>query len=170
MAVVAVVAVVAASRGGGSGTSALQIRSTGVAEVGQTAPGFSVRTLDGATFAFPTGKPTALFFTAASCGSCLPKAQAFARIQRDVGDRMAVLGVDIDPSDTVGAFRQWIDAAGSPPFAFAQDQDSQLVKAYQVRALSTVVITDGRGRVVFRSFLEDGETTLRSALAKAGLT
>lgn len=160
---------VATNSSGGVGTQAVTVRSGGVPDVGGQAPGFSVRTIEGSTFDFPTGKPTAIFFTSASCGSCIPKAQAFARIQQQVGDRVAVLGVDIDPSDTVGAFRQWIAAAGNPPFAFAQDEDSRLVKAYRVQALSTVVITDATGRVVFRSFSEGDEATLRDALAKAGL-
>lgn len=137
--------------------------------MGGTAPSFTVQPLDGGSFRFPTGKPTAIFFSASTCGSCLPKAAAFGWIRQQFGDKVAVLGVDIDPNDTMTAFRRWIDSAGNPPISFAMDDGSQLVRAFDVKALSTVVITDAFGRVVFRSFLEDGEQTLRDALSRAGL-
>lgn len=171
VAVALAVAVAASNSGsGGSGNeAAVQVAAGGRAEPGERAPAFSVRTLDGGRFGFPTGKPTAIFFTASYCGSCIPKARAFARIKADVGERIAVLGIDIDPSDTPSSFREWIAAAGNPPFAYAMDAGSRLVRAFDVRALSTVVITDGSGKVVYRSFLEDGEQVLRTALVKAGL-
>lgn len=150
--------------------SSAPVGPAGSAKVGGQAPAFSMATLSGSIFTFPAGKPTAIFFTASYCGSCLPKAQAFARIRQEVGDRVAILGVDVDPSDSESAFREWIAAAGNPAFDFAIDRDSRLVQAYDVRALSTVVIADADGRVVYRSFEESGEETLRAALTRAGLT
>lgn len=143
--------------------------AAGSAEVDGQAAAFSVPTLSGSTFVFPTGKPTALFFTASSCGSCLPKAEAFDRIHREVGDRVAILGVDVDPTDSESAFREWIGAAGNPGYDFAIDRNSELVRVFGVRALSTVVIADASGRVVFDSYTEGDEATFRAALARAGL-
>src|SRR5438128_5277931 len=54
------------------------------AQVGKVAPPFSVATLSGSTFRFPTGKPTALWFTANGCRSCIPTAEALAGIRADV--------------------------------------------------------------------------------------
>jgi cytochrome c biogenesis protein CcmG/thiol:disulfide interchange protein DsbE len=136
---------------------------------GEQAPSFSVGTLDGNAFAFPTGKPTAILFTASWCWRCPPKAQALGRIQTDAGDRIAVLAVSIDPRDTPASFREWIDAAGNPPLAYAIDTDGRLVRAFGVRAVSTVVVADRDGTVVFRSAGPDGEDALRDAFRRAGL-
>jgi cytochrome c biogenesis protein CcmG/thiol:disulfide interchange protein DsbE len=154
---------------GPGGEQALPASRSGGGAPGEQAPSFSVGTLDGNAFAFPTGKPTAILFTASYCVPCLPKAEAFGRIQADAGDRIAVLAVSIDPSDTPASFREWIDAAGNPPLAYAIDADGRLLRAFAVRALSTVVVADGDGRVVFRSAGPDGEDTLRDAVRRAGL-
>lgn len=147
----------------------LALEGKGTADVGDRIPAFSVATLDGARFEFPNGKPTAFFFTSSFCGSCIAKAQAFDRIERDVSDRVAILGVDIDPFDTESSFRSWIDAAGEPRYDFAMDGDGRLTTLFDVIALSTVVVTDGDGEVVYRSFAEGGEQALRAALEEAGL-
>jgi thiol-disulfide isomerase/thioredoxin len=138
-------------------------------KVGQTGPKVSVATLAGSTFVVPTGKPTALWFTANGCTSCIPKAKALAKIKSDVGDRIAVLGVDMNPTDTEAIFRRWIGEVGNPPFEFAMDKGGQLAVAWGVRDTSTVVICDAAGKIVYHSTGTADEATFRSALAKAGL-
>lgn len=159
--------------GGGTSASSKGPRvETGGSEgarVGEVAPSFSVTTLSGSTFRFPTGKPTALWFTADGCRSCLPKAQALDRIKADVGERLAVLGVDISPSDTESVFRSWIKEAGNPRFDFAMDRAGELTLAMGVRDTSTIVIVDGKGKVVYNSAGAADEAAFRAALGKAGL-
>ena len=137
-------------------------------KVGETGPRVSVATLSGSTFAVPAGKPTALF-TADGCQSCIPKAQALNRIKSEAGDRIAVLGVDINPTDTEAVFRRWIGEVGNPGFDFAMDKDGQLTLAWGVRDTSTVVIVDAAGKIVYHSAGEADEVTFRSAFASAGL-
>lgn len=139
------------------------------ATAGETASPMSVVTLSGSTFAVPTGKPTALWFTADGCRSCIPKAQALDRIKAAAGDRIAVLGVDISPTDTEATYRRWIEEVGNPRFDFAMDKNGQLTVAWKVRDTSTVVILDPAGKVVYHSTGAADEATLRSAFAKAGL-
>lgn len=139
------------------------------AQVGKVAPSFSVTTLSGSTFRVPTDKPTALWFTANGCRSCIPKAQALDRIKADVGERLAVLGVDINPTDTESVFRAWIKEVGNPRFDFAMDQAGELTLAWGVRDTSTVVIVDGKGKVVYNSAGAANEAVFRAALAEAGL-
>lgn len=143
--------------------------SSAGARVGDAVPELAVETIEGDEFAIPTGRPTAVFFTASYCASCLPKAEALGRIHDEVGDRITVLGVDIDPLDSVPAFRKWIELAGSPRFDFAMDADGRLVNGFGVFALSTVVIVDADGEIVYRTSGEGGEADFREAFALAGL-
>jgi thiol-disulfide isomerase/thioredoxin len=148
----------------GSGATAAQ--GTGVGDV---APNFSLATLAGSTFHFPTGKPTAVWFTANGCRSCIPKAQALDRIKASVGDRLAVVGVDIAPGETESTFRDWIKEVGNPRFEFALDKGSKLAVAWGVKDTSTIVITDASGKVIYNSLEAADEQTFRAALSKAGL-
>lgn len=141
----------------------------GVGE-GQVAPRFSLATLSGGTFAFPTGKPTAVWFTANGCRSCIPKAQALDRIKAASGERLAILGVDINPSDGEAVFRAWLQEVGNPRFENALDKDGQLAVSWGVADTSTVVITDAAGTIVYRSAAPADEATFRDALTRAGLT
>lgn len=138
-------------------------------KVGESASRMSVVTLSGSTFVVPTGKPTALWFTADGCRSCIPKAQALDKIKSGAGDRIAVLGVDINPADTEAVFRRWIGEVGEPHFDFAMDKNGQLAVAWGVRDTSTVIILDGAGTIVYHSTGAADEATFRSAFAKAGL-
>lgn len=138
-------------------------------EPGQVAPSFSLATLSGGRFAFPTGKPTAVWFTASGCRSCIPKAQALDRIKSEFGDRLAALGVDINPAETEGDFRDWLNETGNPHFEAALDKGGKLAVSWGVSDTSTVVITDSAGKVVYHSSEAADEGTFRDALKQAGL-
>ena len=140
------------------------------AQVGEVASSFSLATLSGSTFHFPTGKPTAVWFTENGCTSCIPKAQALDRIKAGFGERLAVVGVDIAPGETEATFRNWIKQVGNPRFEFAMDKGSKLTLAWGVKDTSTIVITDAAGKVVYNSLEAADEQTFRAALSKAGLT
>jgi thiol-disulfide isomerase/thioredoxin len=144
-------------------------RGPDAARSGPRLPGFSVETLSGEVFSFPTERPTAIYFTGSTCASCLPKAAALDRIEREADGAVAVLGVDIDGFDTEEMFRDWIAHAGTPRHAFAMDSDFRLLDLFEVTALSTVVVTDGTGRLVWRSADDVGAPELRRVLARAGL-
>lgn len=163
LAAAGVAAVTALALGSGAGTAASPAH-------GPVLPAFEVTTLDGSRFVFPTGRPTALYFTGSTCASCLPKAAALDRIEREGDGDLAVLGVDVDGFDTEEMFRDWIAHVGAPRHDFAMDRDFELLDRFEVAALSTVIIADGEGRLVWRSADDVGETALRSILADAGLT
>lgn len=138
-------------------------------EVGDTSPRFSLATTAG-TFAVPTGKPTALLFIASDCPSCIAPAVTLNRIERQLGDRVAVVGIDINPTDTDADLRSFIEKAGNPRYGFAVDRDGGLTTGFGIRAQATVVFTDGAGRVVERMEEESDEAAFRAALAVAGLS
>ncbi len=126
----------------------------------------SVRTISGSTFNLPAGKPAVLFFMTGECASCIEGARTLDGIERQYGDGLAVLAVDMDPGATTAAVRAFAQAAGNPRFDFARDPDGRMVSAFAVRALDTVVVTDANGVEVYRGPSTD-QASLRSAVAKA---
>lgn len=166
-AVLVVVALALAGRGetGSDGVPSLE----GGAAVGEMAPAFFVTTVGGTSFTLPAQKPAVLFFMAGWCSTCIPEAEALDRIERSVGDRVAILAVDADPADSLASLEQFIALVGSPRYGFAQDRDGRLVAAFDVHALDTTVVVDAAGRVVYRDAVPTDEPVLRRALAKAGI-
>lgn len=135
---------------------------------GVASAALSVKTVSGSTFSVPAGKPTVLFFMTGECASCVEGARTLDAIERQYGDRLAVLAVDMDPGASTAAVRAFAESAGSPRYSFARDPDGRMVGALAVRALDTVVITDANGAVVYRGVSPD-QASLRAALGKAGV-
>ena len=103
------------------------------------------------------------------CGTCIPEAAALDRVERDLGDRVAILGVDADPSDSLDSLQRFVDTVGAR-YGFVFDGDGTLTQALGVRSLDTTVVVDAAGRIVFRDAGPTNEATLRDALARAGPT
>lgn len=166
----AVIVALALALDGRGETGSDRVRSLeGGAAVGEMAPAFVVTTVGGTSFTLPAQKPAVLFFMAGWCATCLPEAEALDRIERSVGDRVAILAVDADPADSRANLEQFIASAGSPRYGFAHDRDGRLVAAFDAQALDTTVVVDAAGRVVYRDAVPTDEPVLRRALAKAGM-
>lgn len=147
---------------------ALQVGGPAGAAVGKSSPMLVWPTLAGGAFRLPAGWPAVVYFMAAWCSDCQPEAQALGKLQRQLGDRVAILAVDVDPSDLESQTRAFFHTAGDPRYAIARDQDSRLAGAFAVRALDTTVVIDPKGRVVYRDEVPTDLATLGTALAKVG--
>ncbi len=147
----------AGASGGGSG------------QVGERLARFSLSSIDGEQVSAPADKPGVVFFMAGWCGSCLPEAEALDQVRQRFGDRVSVLAVSSDPTDSETALRKFRAAAGDAGYPFAWDRDGALARRLAVSALDTTLVYDADGRVVFRDAGPTDAATLRSALAKAGL-
>ena len=159
-----------ALRGGGSTTSTLvSVHGPTATGIGSTAPTFTAPTVSGAAFVYPTQKPTLLYFMAGWCGTCVPEAQALARLQPSVGNRAALVAVDADPSDSWSSLRSFARSVGSPGYSFAKD-NGQVDAAFGVNSLDTTIVLDASGRVVYRNIGGLDDAGLRAALAKAGVS
>lgn len=159
-----------AATGAGSGevTTRIVLASAGGSAVGDPAPAFEARTTAGTSFALPAGKPAVLFFMAGWCATCFPEATALENLNEELGDRVAILGVSPDPSDSLAAIRDFAGQAGAS-YGFVHDGDGTLAQALGVRSLDTTVIVDGDGRIVWRDSVPTSEAALRDALAQAGV-
>lgn len=175
---VVVLAVLASSRstsGGGASARPTEVPSStasvaGSGEVGERLATYSLTSIDGQPVKVSAGKPGALYFMAGWCGSCLPEAEALGKLERRLGDRISVLAVSPDPSDSVSSIRALRAAAGNPRYPFAWDQQGTLARALDVRALDTTLVYDARGKVVYRDAAPTDLATLRAAFRKAGVS
>ncbi|MCI0395251.1 MAG: TlpA family protein disulfide reductase [Chloroflexi bacterium] len=152
----------------GSGEPGVQPGEVIGAQPGETAPDFTVPTLDGGTFSLAAqrGKPAVLFFMAYWCGSCLPEAQALAQLQEEYGEGISIVAIDLDPSSTPETLGQFKQAAGSGAYTWAFDIGQQVAVAYEVQTLDTTLVLDASGRVVYRDAFVTSYETLKEVLAK----
>jgi peroxiredoxin len=120
---------------------------------GPAAPAaLTVATADGSTFSAAAGRPTVLLFLSTQgCSDCAKQAKAVDQLAQQNARRVGVLGVEMDPagsSEDLGSFSQRL---GGLHYSLAIDTDSSLQRRFQALSLSTVVILDGAGRVVYRA-------------------
>lgn len=164
------VAVRGSEAGGPGGDAVAEVSSVAGARVGEAAPAVSAKALDGREIRLPSGKPTAVFFFAAWCGTCLPEARALGQLQRDHGGDISIVAVDLDPGDTPEAIKQFLTSAGDPVYPVVHDVDGSLGRAFEVTALDVTVITDATGKVVYRDAVPSSLEQLRDAFRLAGAT
>jgi thiol-disulfide isomerase/thioredoxin len=121
----------------------------------------ALTTIDGAAVRVPGDKPSVLVFMSINCADCADAARTLARVEAATKataraahlatTKARFLGVDMDrgvSSQTVADLMHSVGAAGLPTVL---DQKAVLSGAYQVTALSTVLVIDPTGRVRFRA-------------------
>ncbi len=151
-----------------SGSGGLSVGPANAPTKGQPAPDFSVPTLDGGTFrlADQRGKPTVIFFMAYWCPTCVPEAQALAKLHQEYGDKVAILALDIDPSSSPKSLTQFKQWAGNPDYAFGFDKGNVVVQKYKVRSLDATVIVDAEGKIVYQDTYPTPYERLKAELEK----
>lgn len=104
------------------------------------------------------GRPVLLDFYATWCVTCKQQAPALARAHAEFGDRVAVVSVSIDPTDTADRVEKFKADAGRASLAawgrelpinwtFASDPAGQAVLAFSVTGIPREVVLDGDGRI-----------------------
>ena len=56
----------------------------------------------------PAGRPSVVFFFAGWCGSCVPEAAALGQLQREHGQNVNIVAVDIDRTDTPDTISEFL--------------------------------------------------------------
>jgi thiol-disulfide isomerase/thioredoxin len=139
------------------------------AEVGAAAPAVTANALDGGQVRIPAGRPSVVFFFAGWCGSCIPEATALGQLQREHGDDVDIVAVDIDSGDTPEMIGEFMAAAGSPEYSVVHDKTDAIRAAYEVASLDVTVITDASGKVVYRDSVPSTLAQLSDGLRRAGV-
>lgn len=150
---------------GSRGTDIVRLNRVGT-QVGEIAPDFTVTTLDGGEYSLGTqrGTPTIIFFMAYWCGTCIPEAQALARLNEEYGNAINIIAIDIDATSSVDALNQFKLASGNGEYTWAFDYDQLVSISYRVRALDTTLILDADGYIIYRDERPTDYGTLKSVL------
>ncbi|MGQ0804812.1 MAG: TlpA family protein disulfide reductase [Actinomycetota bacterium] len=143
-----------------------RVASAGVAEVGDPAPDFTLSTLDGGTVTLSElkGRPVIVNFWASWCNPCREEFPLLAEALDNHGDAdLAIIGVtyrDID-SDS----RAFVDEFGAT-WPQAVDEDTDVARAFGVRAIPQTFFVDRDGNIAARVFGFSSERALEEPLAK----
>lgn len=147
---VCTMAVVPVLAGCGAGTS--QTAASGGTHTSAPAPATrTVSTIDGASLRLPAGKPAAVFFFTVGCGSCQAGGTALAQARAQAGGRADFLMVDLDPTEGRPAIDAFRTSIGDPTLPTVSTGALDLAQAWQVSALSTVIVLDPAGTVTWRA-------------------
>lgn len=121
-------------------------------QLGEIAPDFTILTLEGQTFNLSahSNNPRIVFFMAYWCGTCIPEAQALARLKQEYGTNITIIAIDVDPTSTSDALNQFKAAAGGGDHIWALDLEGKIANAWRVRTLDTTLILDADGYIIYR--------------------
>lgn len=120
--------------------------SASVGRVGEPAPAFTARTLDGSTASLEEfrGRVVVVNFWATWCGPCRVEMPEFERYQAQMGGQVAILGVNLqEPPSLIEPFvRQY-----GLTFPILLDESGTIASLYRVTGLPMSVILDRSGIV-----------------------
>jgi peroxiredoxin len=129
--------------------------------VGEPAPDFTLRTVDGQTVSLSDfrGKPVMVNFWATWCGPCQVEMPLFRQAYTDHAGELVVLAVDVQeaPEDVRGFVKR-----NDLTFPVVLDRDGLVSTLYRVRGLPTTFFVDRDGIVVEA---HRGALTTRASLA-----
>lgn len=117
------------------------------------APDFTVKTLDGSDFTLSErrGNVVILYAMAAWCPTCIPEAQALARIYDEYRNRgVEVLILDVWQGETEEQLLQFKNSVNGGDHFWAMDTENRWAQAYEIRMLDTTIIIDREGRIAYK--------------------
>lgn len=120
------------------------------------APLFKMQTAsfgDGSVFDLEAqrGNVVVMFYMAGWCLSCIPEAQALARLHRESsGQGVTILAIDVEQGESESELAVFRKQAGGGEHLWAVDREGVAIRSYQVQTLDTTVVIDRNGRVAYR--------------------
>ncbi len=122
-------------------------------EVGDPAPAFLAVTLDGERVSLYQNyfgqKPVLLVFSATWCPNCWREIPLLNQLHSELGDRFAILGVNLEINDSVEKVRAYNKKHGiTYPVIF--DLGSRIMSAYNVFGTPTQIIVATNGTILYR--------------------
>jgi hypothetical protein len=154
----------AASRSGAKSVSTRAHHAAAVA---------TLRTTDGAVVRVPSARPSVLLFISLGCADCAASAQSMtraARVARAAGSlhgQATFLAVDLDPDLPAAHLTDFLNSVGARGLPATISSDGALLRKYHVTVLSSVLIIDSAGKVVYRAVNPSAKAITR-ALSTVG--
>ncbi|RIK41364.1 MAG: hypothetical protein DCC55_12190 [Chloroflexi bacterium] len=136
--------------------------------VGPVIPEVTLPTLDGGQINLlrDRGEVTILFAMSYWCTTCVPEAQALARLYEEyeaAGLKVVVIDLDDVSPEHLQTF---IDAVGENRLTWAFDPEVQFMRRFNVQALDTTIIVDAEGHEVYRDIRSTSYDVLRREIEK----
>ncbi|QMV43058.1 TlpA family protein disulfide reductase [Cohnella cholangitidis] len=137
------------NRKGASANSAALIEAANIPEkpqIGFTAPSFSLTGTDGKIYDLKKlrGKPVILNFWASWCGPCKDEAPSFVKLDKQYGDRLQIIAVNLTATDSVQSAREFAQNYGFK-FPVVFDTDGQVGAKYEIRPIPSTMFIDSDG-------------------------
>jgi thiol-disulfide isomerase/thioredoxin len=140
------------------------------AEIGQPAPNVRLEYLDGGVQELAevagTGTPVVLNFWSSTCVPCLQEMPAIEQVHDELGDEVAVIGVDV--TDTEEAGKAMVAKTGVT-YRNARDPRSEIFAVFGGIALPRTVLIDADGTVVATHSGQLDADELRALLDEHGM-
>ena len=127
------------------------VRPTGVVgtALGDTAPSFSAKDIQGQTVTLAAGKPTLMYFVAAWCSSCAYGDTQLRQVYDRYGHALRLITIDVDPQqDTPRMVAAFAKHYGGP-WPEVLDQGERLTRLYHVTSLDSSYLVNAQGVIVY---------------------
>jgi len=105
-------------------------------------------------------------FFSVECGSCGPESGVLAQAQEANPNAANFVVVDVAPAETPATITSFLTQNHAATMAYAIDTNAHLIAAYHIQALSTAVVLNPAGKVVF-SRVDPSAAVIRTVLKKA---
>ena len=141
------------------------MRVDGPVEIGTEAPAFSAPLLTGdgdLSLAELDGKPAVLNFWASWCGPCEEEAPLLRKAQREFGDEVAFIGVNIKDARTDA--EAFVEEWELQDLLHVRDEGDDMYESYGLTGQPETFFIDGEGKVVEHVSGQLFEDTLFSML------
>jgi len=118
--------------------------------VGERAPNFTLKTLDGQTISLRSlrGKPVVINFWASWCGPCRAELPALEKIHQTYSGQVNVIGVDLTVEETSPeGLRAFVESHGVT-YPIGLDGTGRVAVEYAVSGIPTTYVLNGDGIVV----------------------
>jgi len=126
--------------------------SSTAVEIGELAPGFELRTVDGELFRltdYRGKKAVFLIFWNTWCTYCIKKTPRYAKLKEQFGDRVEIIAINTTWHDSIEDIKQF-QQHFAVNYPLALDNGEALTERYAVSAVPTEFIIDINGVIRYR--------------------
>lgn len=149
-------------------TEVVDPERSGVAWEDTKAPDFTLTDLNGHSVSLASlrGKVVLISFWASWCPFCVQDMPVIDQLQKEFGKQgLVVMGINFEDTETARAFMR----QHGYTFTTLVDANDQVAQLYEIEVLPTVIVIGRDGNIANRLMGAKSKSTLRDAIASAGI-